>query len=118
MRFLMLLWAEADAASGGQEDFDVWTAFDAKAKDAGVFADNGALQPAAADARLVKTKIAGHSLGDAVERRPFTEGATQIEAFYIMECEDLETALQWANDLPTYGVVEVRPVIDFTQGQA
>lgn len=113
MRFLMLLWAEADAASGGQEDFDVWTVFDGKAKAAGVFVDNGALQPAATEARLIRTKISGHSLGDAVDRRPFTEGATQIEAFYIMECEDLETALRWANDLPTYGVVEVRPLIEF-----
>lgn len=115
MRFLMLLWAEASAASGDQDDFDVWTAFDDKAKTAGVFVDNGALQPAATDARLVRTKLAGHPLDGAVDRRPFTAGPTQVEAFYIMECEDLETALQWANDLPTYGVVEVRPLIDYSE---
>lgn len=113
MRFLMLMWAEADAASGDQADFDVWVEFDRKARDAGVFVDNGALQPAATDARLVRTRIAGHELPGAVEDRPFTAWRTQIEAFYMLECDDLDTALRWANDLPTYGQVEVRPLIDF-----
>ena len=117
MRFLLLIWTETNAAGGDQGDIDAWTAFDERAKAAGVFVDSGALQPAASDARLVRTKLAGHALDGAIERRPFTHGNTQIEAFYIMECDDLETALQWANDLPTYGVVEVRPLIKFTQDQ-
>jgi hypothetical protein len=113
MRFLMLIWAESSAASGDQTDYDVWAAFDDRARAAGVFVNNGALQPAATDARLVRTTLSGHDLADAVERRPFTEGAAQIEAFYLMECPDIETAQHWANQLPTYGQIEVRPLIDF-----
>ncbi len=113
MRFLLLMWTETNAAGGDQSDIDAWTAFDEKAKAAGVYVDNGALQPAATEARLVRTKLAGHALDGAVDRRPYSAGSTQIEAFYIMECENLETALRWANDLPTYGMVEVRPLIEF-----
>lgn len=113
MRFLMLIWAESNAASGDQADFDVWATFDERARAAGVFVDNGALQPAATDARLVRTTLSGHDLADAVKQRPFTEGAAQIEAFYLMECPDIEAAQRWANELPTYGWVEVRPLIDF-----
>ena len=37
MQFLMLMWTEANAASGEQADFDAWNAFDQEVKDAGVF---------------------------------------------------------------------------------
>jgi hypothetical protein len=109
----MLMWAEADAASGNELDIQAWMDFDAKAKAAGVFVDNGALAPAATEARLVKTSIAGVDLADAVERHPFAEGKRQIEAFYLMECASLDDALDWANRLPTYGLVEVRELLSY-----
>lgn len=96
MRFLMLIWTEADAAGGGRADFDARSTFDQTVKDADAFVLNGALQPAAEEARLVQTGLAGHELDESVERRPFTEGKTQIEAFYIMDCimdcQDIEEA--------------------------
>jgi hypothetical protein len=30
-----------------------------------------------------------------------------------MECDDMDTAIGWANQLPTYGLVEVRELIDY-----
>ena len=113
MRYLLLMWADVDAAGGDQSDMDAWIAFDQKAREAGVFVDNGALQPALTEARLVQTRIDGHELPEAVERRPLAAGRPQIEAYYILECPDIETAVGWANDLPTYGQVEVRELIDF-----
>jgi hypothetical protein len=107
----MLLWAEADAASGGEEDVQVWADFDANAKAEGVFIENGALVPAATEARLVRTSLGGVDLADAVQRHPFTQGARQIEAFYLMECKDLDEAIVWANRLPKYGYVEVRELL-------
>jgi hypothetical protein len=113
MRYLMLMWAEADAASGDELDVQAWIDFDESAKQAGVFVDNGALAPAASEARLVKTSIAGVALAEAVERHPFTAGKRQIEAFYLMECPSLDVALDWANRLPTYGFVEVRELLSY-----
>jgi hypothetical protein len=113
MRYLMLMWADADAASGDESDFQAWAEFDEQVKAAGAFVLNGALTPAAAEARLVQTAIAGHAIGDAVERRPFTEGKRQIQAFYIMDLPSMDAALEWANRLPTYGFVEVRELLQF-----
>jgi hypothetical protein len=113
MKYLMLMWADADAASGGQEDFQAWADFDEQVKAAGAFVANGALQPAAAEARLVRTEIGGHALPGAVERRPFAPGTRQTQAFYLMECDNIDAAVEWANRLPTYGLVEVRELIDY-----
>ena len=113
MRYLMLMWADADATSGGEADFQAWAEFDAQVKAAGAFVLNGALAPASTDAHLVQTAIAGHAIESAVERRPFAEGTRQIQAFYIMDLPGMDAALQWANRLPTYGSVEVRELLQF-----
>lgn len=113
MRYLMLIWADADATSGGESDFQAWAEFDAQVKAAGAFVLNGALAPASSGARLVQTAIAGHAIAGAVERRPFAEGKRQIQAFYIMDLLNMDTALEWANRLPTYGCVEVRELLQF-----
>lgn len=113
MRYLMLMWAEADAASGDEQDLQAWLDFDQQVKAEGAFVLNGALAPAATDARLVRTAIAGQPLDEAVECRPFAEGKRQIQAFYIMELPNMDAAVRWANKLPTYGYVEVRELLQF-----
>jgi hypothetical protein len=52
MRHPMLMWADADAASGDESDFQAWAEFDAQVKTAGAFVPNGALAPAAPGARV------------------------------------------------------------------
>jgi len=113
MRYLMLMWADADATSGDESDFQAWVEFDAQVKAAGAFVLNGALAPASTGAHLVQTAIAGHAIESAVERRPFAEGTRQIQAFYIMDLPSMDAALRWANRLPTYGCVEVRELLQF-----
>jgi hypothetical protein len=113
MRYLMLLWADADAASGDEPDFQAWADFDEQVKASGAFVLNGAIAPAAVGARLVQTAIAGHALDAAVEHRPFADGERQIQAFYIMDLPTMDAALEWANRLPTYGCVEVRELLQF-----
>jgi hypothetical protein len=50
---------------------------------------------------------------------PFVETKEQIGGVYVLECADLDEALGWAAKVPTaafgYGVVEVRPCIDYSQ---
>src|SRR6201995_4919962 len=113
MRYLMLMWADADAASGDEPALQACVEFDAHVKAAGPFVLNGALAPAASEARLVQTAIAGHAIGDAVERRPFAEGKRQIQAFYIMDLPDMDAAVTWGNRLPTYGYVEFLELLQF-----
>ena len=114
MRFMMLIWAEHSAADGDQGDFNAWAAYDARAREAGVFVSNGVFQPAAQTARLVRPRIAGPDRSDALEGRPLSSGPMQIEAFYLLDCADLDEALRWADELPTYGQVEVRELMDLS----
>ena len=61
----------------------------------------------------MRTAIAGHAIGEAVEPRPFAEGKRQIPALYIMDLPGMDAALEWANKLPTYGCVEARELLQF-----
>ena len=85
MRYLMLMWADADAASGDESDFQAWAEFDAQVKAAGAFVLNGALAPAASEARLVQTAIAGHDLGRrwSAGRSPGASGRSRPSTSWI-----------------------------------
>jgi hypothetical protein len=52
-----------------------------------------------------------------LERRwspgPFAEGKRQIPAFYIVDLPGMDAALESANELPTYGWVEVCELLQF-----
>ena len=45
---------------------------------------------------------------------PFAETKEQLGGYYIVECANLDEAIEAAGKLPavTYGTVEVRPIID------
>ena len=46
---------------------------------------------------------------------PFAETHEQLGGFFVLDCKDLDEAIQWAAKIPTakYGSIEVRP--DWTQ---
>ncbi len=46
---------------------------------------------------------------------PFAETKEQLGGFYIVECANLDEAIEWAAKIPgaAHGSVEVRPVMEF-----
>jgi hypothetical protein len=53
---------------------------------------------------------------------PFAETKEQLAGYYILECRDLDEALDWAAKIPTScqgapGYVEVRPIRDMRKVQ-
>jgi hypothetical protein len=46
---------------------------------------------------------------------PSAETKEQLGGFYLLECANLDEALEWARRIPMHGAVEVRPVMDYTQ---
>jgi hypothetical protein len=48
---------------------------------------------------------------------PFVETKEFLGGYYILDCPDLDTALEWAARMPNihYGSTEVRPVLDLSQ---
>ncbi len=47
---------------------------------------------------------------------PFAETKEQIGGFYLLECKDMDEALEWAKKVPIRGgAIEVRPVMDYAE---
>jgi hypothetical protein len=46
---------------------------------------------------------------------PFVESKEQVGGFYLLECKDLDEAIEIATRIPSIdiGAVEIRPVVDF-----
>lgn len=61
-------------------------------------------------------QVKGGKGGEAVfTDGPFAETKEVLGGFYLLDCEDLDEALKWAQQIPGawHGKVEVRPCIDF-----
>ena len=48
---------------------------------------------------------------------PFAETKEQLGGFYVLECKDLDEAIEWAAKIPGshHGSVEIRPVMVFDE---
>ena len=54
---------------------------------------------------------------------PFAETKEQLAGYYILDCKDLDEALEWAARIPTAcrggrGAIEVRPLIAIAAGNS
>jgi len=115
MRFMLTLIGP----EGGYEDVTPdqmkaemvnWEKFGAETMDAGVFLAGEGLQPA----ETAKTVRGGRDEERVVTDGPFAETKEQLGGFYLLECKDLDEALEWAKRVPIRdGAVEVRPVMDY-----
>jgi hypothetical protein len=76
--------------------------------EAGILVDSGALQPPQA-ATTVRVRDGETLLNDG----PFAEIKEQLGGYYILDCEELDTALRYTAMIPSakYGSIEVRPLM-------
>jgi hypothetical protein len=113
MRYLCLLYGEADAGptpgtpefGGMLEEFQSSTQAMAAA---GVLVDSSPLQPPQT-ATTVRMRDGGMQLSDG----PFAEIKEQLGGYYVLDCDDLDSAVTWAATIPSakYGSIEVRPLM-------
>lgn len=84
-------------------------------KDAGVYVGGDALEPPDV-ATTVRERDGQTQFTDG----PFAETKEYLAGYYLVDCPDLDTALEHAGRMPniSYGSVEVRPVWDRTGPQA
>lgn len=116
MKYLLTLLGE----EGGMEDatpeemkaiMDAWGAFTQETVDKGAFIAGEGLQPSAT-ATTVRVPEGGGER--TVTDGPFAESKEQLGGFYLLECKDLDEALDWAKKVPVQaGAIEVRPVMDY-----
>ena len=115
MKYLLALISE----EGGMEDaspeemkevMDRWSSYSQTAVDNGAFVAGEGLQPSST-ASTVHIKDGEPS---DVTDGPFAESKEQLGGFYLLECKDLDEALDYAKKIPFQdGHVEVRPVMDY-----
>ncbi len=120
-RYAALIYSTEDDTG---TDPEVWAAtmaeyndFGATAGAAGVIGGGEALQDTST-ATTVHVK-GGAKGGEVVTTDgPFAETKEVLGGFYLLDCADLDAAIHWASQIPGawHGRVEVRPVIDFSQG--
>ena len=113
MRYIALLYGEPDAgpAPGTPEFMEMLGEFEsatAAMADAGVLVDSSPLQPPQT-ATTVRVRNGETQLSDG----PFAEIKEQLGGYYILDCQDLDTALRYAAAIPSakYGSVEIRPLM-------
>jgi hypothetical protein len=89
-----------------------WNAFDREAIEKGALIACEPLEPTSA-ATTIHIQEGGDRI---VTDGPFAEAKEQLGGFAVLECGDLEEALEWAYKVPmNSGSIEVRPVMDLSQ---
>ena len=116
MKFALLLYGDeslwADMSPEDmQQSVQVWNAFGQALVDAGALVAVEALAPTP---EATTVRIAG---GEVVRTDgPFAETREQLGGFYVLECTDIDEAVEWAAKVPDLGEggsVEVRPIMDW-----
>ena len=115
MKYLALIYdAETtDGPAPGTPEFEAymgqWVAVDQAFKDAGVYVGGEALQPSSTATR-VRVRGGKQETMDG----PFAETKERLGGYYLLDCEDLDQAIEMANLIPTvhHGTVEVRPIME------
>ena len=117
MKYMLLIYANAlEAPEFTPEEHQVavqaWIAFTKEAEAAGALVSNHGLYPVT-DSTTVRVRNGKTLITDG----PFAETHEQFGGYYLLDCKDLDEALDWAAKLPgaKYGSVEVRPVLTYTQ---
>ena len=112
MKYILLLYANESAVPETPEEQqavapEAWFALMKEMKDAGVLLSNNGLAPIPT-ATTVRVREGKTLITDG----PFAETHEQLGGFFLLECQDLDEALRWAEKIPhaKYGSVEVRPL--------
>jgi hypothetical protein len=114
MRYALLIYAnEQEWASQSEEDsqaqFQEYMAFTKDIVDRGIHKGGEALQTTSS-ATTVRVRDGETLTTDG----PFAETKEQLGGFYVVECNDLDEAIELASRIPDVrkGSIEVRPIMD------
>ena len=109
-QYMLLMYQPVEGGPSRDEmaaEYAKWKQYDQDIKDAGLFVANNGL--AGTDmATTVRVRDGETQLTDG----PFAETKEYLAGYYLVDADDLDSALAWAAKIPsaTYGSVEVRPM--------
>jgi hypothetical protein len=103
---------EAASPEEMREGMERWSAFDEEATQRGALIACEPLEASSA-ATTIHVREDGERI---VSDGPFAESKEQLGGFCLLECENLDEALDWANKVPLRsGSIEIRPIMDLSQ---
>lgn len=113
MRYMLLIYSQEDESATPAEMRQVAAAHAAVMEEAsrrGIFR---AADPLASAATATTVRVEGNNV--LLTDGPFAETKEQLAGYYILDCEDLDEAIEWAAKISTScrgaaGYVEVRPI--------
>jgi hypothetical protein len=115
MQYLLTIYGDESGFGQVSEEemkqsMAAYEAFGREAQEAGVLRGGEGLQPTST-ATTVRVRGGERLLTDG----PFAETKEQLGGFYLLDCRDLDEAIEWAAKIPgaQFGSVEVRPVMDY-----
>ena len=114
-QYMLLIYGPAEGGPSPEEmaaQMPRWNAYTEGLKESGLFVAGEALHGVEA-ATTVRVRDGETQITDG----PFAETKEHLGGFYVIDAPDLDTALEQAARIPniSYGSVEVRPVVDFSQ---
>ncbi len=115
MRYVMLIYGnEANAATASQAEqateMEAYNAFGREVSTRGIMLGGEALHPTSS-ATTVRVRENKTLTTDG----PFAETKEQLGGFYMLQCKDLDEAIEFAAKIPgaQNGSIEIRPVMEF-----
>jgi hypothetical protein len=116
MKYLMLIYAD-EAIDAGMTPEQVnavmsgYQRFSADVQEKKAYLGGNALQPTST-ATTVRLRDRKTLTTDG----PFAETKEQLGGYYLLECKDLDEAIEYAAKIPgaAYGSIEVRPIMVFS----
>ena len=115
MRYMMLIYSDENIeAQRSPEENEAnmagYYTFTNEVRERGSFVNGDALQPT-----TTATTVRVHNGKTVATDGPFAETKEQLGGFYILDCQDLDEAIELAAKIPAAkeGSVEIRPVLEF-----
>jgi hypothetical protein len=115
MKYLLLIYTqESHEAAMTKEEQDTYMggyfAFTKETRDRNLFEGGEALQ-SISTATTVRVRDGQTVITDG----PFAETKEQLGGYYLLNCKDLDEAIEMAAKIPgaTHGSIEIRPIVEF-----
>ena len=113
MQFMLIVKAGSDCEAGKKPSGEVIAAignYTQELRRAGALVELSRLHPSSKGAR-VKLSRGSQIVADG----PFAETKEQLGGYYLLNCKDLDEAIELATKIPAVrsGSIEIRPIMEF-----
>lgn len=117
MRYALLIYAQEPTSPPSPEEMaqemNAYAVFTDEVRERGVMEGGEALEPSQT-ATTVRVQDGETLTTDG----PFAETKEVLGGFYLLNCEDLDEAIEWAAKIPAarHGSIEIRPIWEAPAG--